>query len=514
MALMTFDEYFKKYNGVGIDYDGQYSFQCFDLANHYCVNVLGGKAFIGMYAWEIYQSFNNQPSKNLFTRIANTPEFVPQKGDIIVWAQSLNGKAGHVAICDGVGDTTYFYSYEQNWDGMCHPTERVRHNYNHVLGVLRPKDQTQITGKKATSVTKTTSTQTTTTATKSNKAKLVIDISTWQPKVDYAKLAKEVNGIIIRVGYRGYGSAGTLCKDDKFDTHINGAVKNKIPYGFYFLSQALNATEGKAEADYVYSIIKKYSPTYPIYFDSELGEQYGNGRADKISKANRTAAAVAFCNRINELGFIGGIYASESWFTDRLDFNQIKKFSIWCAKYGSDNGTAQNKPTLSTYDGWQFTSKYKVSAISSGIDMSYFYVDFKTTTSTVTQTADKIDISVKDEPLAVAYQTMYVNDKSGVNYRATPNGTLKGTYPYGKAVKVLVGSDKKVGNYTWVKIDNGCYMAKELLSATKISTKSVTEIAKEVIAGKWGNGTDRVRKLAAAGYDYNAIQRKVNELLK
>ena len=44
--------------------------------------------------------------------------------------------------------------------------------------------------------------------------------------------------------------------------------------------------------------------------------------------------------------------------------------------------------------------------------------------------------------------------------------------------------------------------------------KTTTEIAKEVIAGKWGNGTERKKKLKAAGYDYNTIQKKVNELLK
>jgi N-acetylmuramoyl-L-alanine amidase len=43
--------------------------------------------------------------------------------------------------------------------------------------------------------------------------------------------------------------------------------------------------------------------------------------------------------------------------------------------------------------------------------------------------------------------------------------------------------------------------------------KTVTEIAKEVIAGKWGNGADRKKKLEAAGYDYDEVQRKVNELL-
>lgn len=44
--------------------------------------------------------------------------------------------------------------------------------------------------------------------------------------------------------------------------------------------------------------------------------------------------------------------------------------------------------------------------------------------------------------------------------------------------------------------------------------KSVTEVAKEVIAGKWGNGEERKKKLAQAGYDFNAVQKKVNELLK
>ena len=43
--------------------------------------------------------------------------------------------------------------------------------------------------------------------------------------------------------------------------------------------------------------------------------------------------------------------------------------------------------------------------------------------------------------------------------------------------------------------------------------KSVEDIAKEVIAGKWGNGTDREKKLAAAGYDFKTVQSKVNELI-
>lgn len=53
----------------------------------------------------------------------------------------------------------------------------------------------------------------------------------------------------------------------------------------------------------------------------------------------------------------------------------------------------------------------------------------------------------------------------------------------------------------------------ELLGA-KTNLKSITEIAKEVIAGKWGNGATRKTKLTNAGYDYNKVQAKVNELLR
>lgn len=48
-------------------------------------------------------------------------------------------------------------------------------------------------------------------------------------------------------------------------------------------------------------------------------------------------------------------------------------------------------------------------------------------------------------------------------------------------------------------------------SGTTASKKSNAEIAKEVIAGKWGNGTDRKKKLEAAGYEYMAIQAEVNK---
>lgn len=45
-------------------------------------------------------------------------------------------------------------------------------------------------------------------------------------------------------------------------------------------------------------------------------------------------------------------------------------------------------------------------------------------------------------------------------------------------------------------------------------TKSVDEIAREVIAGQWGNGVDRKNRLTSAGYNYQEVQNRVNEILK
>lgn len=52
------------------------------------------------------------------------------------------------------------------------------------------------------------------------------------------------------------------------------------------------------------------------------------------------------------------------------------------------------------------------------------------------------------------------------------------------------------------------------LAKLKEKEKNIEEIAREVIAGKWGNGAERKEKLTKAGYDYSAVQSKVNVLLR
>ena len=54
---------------------------------------------------------------------------------------------------------------------------------------------------------------------------------------------------------------------------------------------------------------------------------------------------------------------------------------------------------------------------------------------------------------------------------------------------------------------------KESGSTENTDKKSVDELAQEVIDGKWGDGEDRKKRLEAAGYNYNAVQNRVNEML-
>lgn len=53
-----------------------------------------------------------------------------------------------------------------------------------------------------------------------------------------------------------------------------------------------------------------------------------------------------------------------------------------------------------------------------------------------------------------------------------------------------------------------------LAKQKKPAKKSVDEVAREVIAGKWGNGAKRVYNLTKAGYNYAAVQKRVNEILQ
>lgn len=78
------------------------------------------------------------------------------------------------------------------------------------------------------------------------------------------------------------------------------------------------------------------------------------------------------------------------------------------------------------------------------------------------------------------------------------------------------GSDRanrlRAAGYDYDSVQN---RVNELLSggSSKHSGKSIDTLAREVIRGDWGNGQDRKNRLERAGYDYNAVQKRVNEIL-
>lgn len=91
----------------------------------------------------------------------------------------------------------------------------------------------------------------------------------------------------------------------------------------------------------------------------------------------------------------------------------------------------------------------------------------------------------------------------------------------GKLYKVQVGAFSVKANAEAMlkKVKDAgfdCFITTEKGSPvkTKPSLKSIDEIAKEVIQGKWGNGATRVAKLTQAGYDPKAVQNRVNQMLK
>lgn len=81
-----------------------------------------------------------------------------------------------------------------------------------------------------------------------------------------------------------------------------------------------------------------------------------------------------------------------------------------------------------------------------------------------------------------------------------------GAYSKKENADAMAAKLKAAGFDTFITTEQG-----QAVSSTE--QKSVDEIAREVIAGKWGNGQDRVNRLKAAGYDPAAVQARVNALL-
>ena len=197
-----------------------------------------------------------------------------------------------------------------------------------------------------------------------------IDVSYYQGNIDWKKVKNSgVEFVIIRVGYRGYGSAGTLVEDPRFKTYLDGATKAGLKVGVYFYTQAITTAEAKAEAKFVLDRIKGYSLQMPVYYDIESVD-YDTGRLDSagLSKAQKTALCTAFCDTIIKSGYSAGVYANYTWLNYYIDGAGLgRKYPIWLAHYTSNTNYDQRM------DMWQYSGSGTVSGISAYTDVNVWY---------------------------------------------------------------------------------------------------------------------------------------------
>ena len=154
---------------------------------------------------------------------------------------------------------------------------------------------------------------------------VLIDVSYHQGTIDWAKVPYRA---IVRIGYRGYGS-GKLMKDEQYDANFAGAKANNKLLGFYFFSQAITVDEAREEADFCASLA---SSGYPLFFDAEWSHETHDGRADNLTKDQRTAIAMAFCERAKAHGFTAGIYTFTAFASANIDYAYLCKDYIgWLA---------------------------------------------------------------------------------------------------------------------------------------------------------------------------------------
>ena len=221
----------------------------------------------------------------------------------------------------------------------------------------------------------------------------VVDISQFQENVDFNTLKTTgVQGVILRVGGRGYTSGG-IYYDDSFPTYIKQAKKAGLKVGVYFFSQAISNSEAVKEAKVTIDTVKAsgYKMDLPVFIDYEWSwDGETRWRTDNnASKSVRTSIIRSFCETIEDAGYETGIYASASWFTTYIDGNALsKEYNIWVAQWlvnnkgeelvisfsPNNNYTYPGNYYTGVLDGWQYCSKGIIKGRLDYFDLDYWYI--------------------------------------------------------------------------------------------------------------------------------------------
>ena len=196
-----------------------------------------------------------------------------------------------------------------------------------------------------------------------------IDVSKFQGNIDWSSVkADGVEYAFIRMGYRGYGSAGKLVTDENFEKNIKGATANGVSVGVYFFSQAVNEEEAIEEANYVLEAIKGYDVTYPVVIDIEEVTDKDARTAD-MTKEQWTKNCIAFCETIKAAGYTPMIYGNLKTFFIMLDMEQLTMYDKWFAQYD----TSLYFPY--EFKIWQYSESGTVDGISTDVDLNVSFYE-------------------------------------------------------------------------------------------------------------------------------------------
>ena len=332
-----------------------------------------------------------------------------------------------------------------------------------------------------------------------------IDVSSWQGNINWVKTKGNIWLAILRV------QDGTYL-DPKLSRNIQFCEQLGIPYYCYGFYRNGGATEAARMVSRAKAAGAKNCRGYIL--DVEVSGQSIAG----IKSAGNTLAANGLDNGVYIANHLYSQYASvakQSWV----------KF-VWIPMYGVNDGKAHKKPSHYC-DLWQFTSTGRVPGVSGNCDCNALAGNrtkesFTGPIKQESKPGTAADLNQPDyillgNTLAGEYGnnedrkknlgSRYDEIQALVNHVCTASASTlaseacKGKYGNGDDRKRALGT----------RYDEVQEKINAMLGADK--KKSVSEVAKDVIAGKYGTGKTRVKMLEAEGYDANKVQAEVNKQL-
>ena len=197
----------------------------------------------------------------------------------------------------------------------------------------------------------------------------VLDVSSSVTISNYNSVVDNVDGILLRAGYRGYGQYGTIITDSMFENfyrHFYG----KTPLGVYFFTQAVTQNDAEEEAVYLYNLIKNKDLKFPIYINSDYSSAPNHsGRADGLSRSTRTDLVNIFCRKFKSLGYRAGIMSEDTFFRTNLDPSLLDR------DYSIIITSIDTEPVYNRYDAWRYTNSGRIPGINTGVNLSTFVKD-------------------------------------------------------------------------------------------------------------------------------------------